>query len=56
MTNLIGNAPRDIAAWKDDLGEWTHTSLTMMSELVSEEALEVSPEVRRQLKDMGYIQ
>ncbi len=58
LTNLVGTAeaPPALAGWETDLRAWTDESLALMSALVSQEAIEVSPEIREQLRDMGYIQ
>ncbi|MEA3403199.1 MAG: sulfatase [Armatimonadota bacterium] len=47
----------NIAEMERDLRQWTEQSLAMMEAHVAEGgAADVSPEIRQQLKDMGYIQ
>ncbi|MGC9320085.1 MAG: hypothetical protein ACP5KN_18785, partial [Armatimonadota bacterium] len=57
--NIYGmpQAPGNIGEMEHDLLQWTEQSLAMMEARVAEGgATEVSPEIRQQLKDMGYVQ
>ncbi len=57
--NVYGTpqAPAGIAEMEQDLLRWTKQSLAMMGARVAQgEALDISPEIRQQLKDMGYVQ